>query len=927
MRPNPACVPVCLVVCLLGAMAVSSPAQTTPQNRIMQAIDGREMVSLPGNVHPMARPEFDQGRLNALTPLQAVTLNFKLSASQQADLEQLMAEQQDPASPNYHKWLAPEQYAARFGMSQSDLDQVTTWVQAQGFTNIQTSRGHNRVSFDGTVARVEAAFHTEMHNYAVNGETHFANANEPSLPSAFADSVLGFRHLDNFSPRSRARRIPAPHFTSSQSGNHFLTPGDVVTIYDIGPLYTAGIDGTGITIAVLGQTVINVSDINTFRTLSGLPANPPVIRQAPLTTNPTTCTSDLDEASLDVEWSGGVAKGATILYDFAGVGDGKTCAPSSRIFNVFDALFDVIDNNLAAVISISYGDCEVNIGPSSASMLRAEIQRGISQGQTLTASSGDSGAADCESATATTATHGLAVDLPGAIPEVTSVGGTEFTGDNTTGADPPYWAAASGTDNISSALAYIPEMAWNDSPVTGTGVTLSTTLSATGGGASTFYAKTDAPWQTTLTPADGHRDVPDVSLPASPNHDGFLVCSQGSCVNGFRLANGNLNVFGGTSVSSQAFGGVLALINQATKSTKGLGNANQELYALGGTAAFHDITTGNNKVPCTSGSPNCPTSGALQIGFSAGTGYDLVTGLGSVDVNALTRAWPGFNLTPTATTTTVTSSSLSAAAGANVTFTATVTSAASGGPNITGTVQFSIDGSNAGSPVPVAFSSGQGFVATFSTSTLATGTHTVAAVYAGASPNYAGSTSASITETIAGFTVAGSNITIATPGISGTSTVTVTPGGGFTGMVNLTCTPPAASSEITCSFGSATSVNITSSASASATLTISTTAAHAKSTTSADARPGSHGRLGWFTASAGAFFAGIFAIGVPSCRRRWIALFGLMLCVFLAVGVGCGGGSTSTITDPGTAAGSYTVVVTATSGGISQTANVMVTVQ
>src|ERR1700690_1601041 len=222
MRRNPACLPVCLMMILLLGTAAVSPAQP-PQNRIVQASDGRQMASLRGNVHPMARPEFDQGRLNALTPLQGVTLNFKLSASQQADLDQLMAEQQDPASPNYDEWLTPEQYAARFGMSQTDLEQVVTWLQAQGFTNIRISRSHTRVSFNGTVARVEAAFHTEIHNYAVNGETHFANASEPSLPAAFADSVSGFRHLDNFRLKPRLRRLPA-HFTSSQSGHPFLTP-------------------------------------------------------------------------------------------------------------------------------------------------------------------------------------------------------------------------------------------------------------------------------------------------------------------------------------------------------------------------------------------------------------------------------------------------------------------------------------------------------------------------------------------------------------------------------------------------------------------------------------------------------------------------------------------------------------------------------
>ncbi len=483
MRRKPVSVLVCLA-CLLWALAAISPAQTTaPQDRILQAIDGRQMSALRGNIHPLARPEFDQGRMNALMPLQGVTLNFKLSASQQADLEELMVELQDPASPSYHKWLTPEQYAARFGMSQDDLDQVTTWLQAQGFTDIHISNSRTRMSFNGTVARVEAAFRTEMHDYAVNGETHYANASEPSLPSAFSGTVMGFRHLDNFRPKPRVRR-PNAHFTSSVSGSHFLTPGDVATIYDITPLYAAGIDGTGITIAVIGQTFINVADANTFRINAGLSVNPPQLFLAPNTGASTTFASDLDEANLDVEWAGGIAKNATILFDYAGASG-----------NVFDALQDAIDFNRTAVISISYGNCEANIGaPSVLQSFRTLIQQGVVQGQTLSAAAGDSGAADCEAATSTVATTGLAVDFPGVIPEVTSVGGSEFNGDNTLGADAPYWAAASGSDNISSALTYIPEMAWNDSPVTGAGTTLATTLSATGGGASTVFTK--PAWQT-----------------------------------------------------------------------------------------------------------------------------------------------------------------------------------------------------------------------------------------------------------------------------------------------------------------------------------------------------------------------------------------------------------------------------------------------
>ena len=368
----------------------------------------------------------------------------------------MIAEQQDASSPNYHQWLTPEQYAARFGMSQNDLDRVTTWLEAQGFSGIQVSRSATRVAFDGTAAQVEAAFRTEIHSYLVNGETHFANALEPSVPAAFASTVLGFRRLDNFRPRPRVR--PTAHFTSSVSGSHFMTPGDFATIYDLTPLYNLGLDGTGITIAVMGQTLIPLTDDAAFRSAAGLSAKAPTLFLTPNTGTSMTSTNDLNEANLDVEWSGGVAKGATVLYDYAG-----------STGSVFDALTDAIDNNRAPVIGISYGNCEANIGTpplTVAQSLRTLVQQGVSQGQTVSAASGDDGAADCEPSPSdpknTSATTGLAVDVPGAIPEVTSVGGSEFMGDPASLTATQYWGATAGTDDISSALSYIPEMAWND---------------------------------------------------------------------------------------------------------------------------------------------------------------------------------------------------------------------------------------------------------------------------------------------------------------------------------------------------------------------------------------------------------------------------------------------------------------------------------
>jgi subtilase family serine protease len=904
-------VPSCLLMCLLlSVTAAVSYAQAPPPDRILETIDQGQMTALPGNVHPWARAQFDQGRVDPGMEMQGVTISFKLSPAQQAALDQLIAEQQDVSSPNYHQWLTPEQYAARFGMSQNDLNRVTAWLESQGFSRVQVSRSATRVAFDGTAAQVEAAFRTEIHGYLVNGETHFANALEPSVPAAFASTVLGFRRLDNFRPRPRAR--PIAHFTSSVSGNHFMTPGDFATIYDLTPLYNQGLDGTGITIAVMGQTAIDLTDDAAFRSAAGLTAKAPTLFLTPNTGTSATSTDDLNEANLDVEWSGGVAKNATVLFDYAG-----------STGSVFDALNDAIDNNRAPVIGISYGNCEANIGTpplTVAQSLRTLVQQAVSQGQTVSAASGDDGATDCEPSPSdpnnTSATTGLAVDVPGAIPEVTSVGGSEFMGDPTSLTATQYWGATPGTDDVSSALSYIPEMAWNDTVA-------DAELSAGGGGLSTFFAK--PAWQTALTPVDGQRDVPDIALNASNAHDPYLVCAQGSCVVGFReSAGGNLNPFGGTSVSAQVFAGILAILNQATNS-KGLGNANIELYALAASspAAFHDITTGNNMVPCTSGSVDCP-SGTTEIGYSAKAGYDLATGLGSLDVATLARAWPGF--VGAGTTTVTTSSNLTAALGASVTFTATVTPTLANGPAATGTVQFVVDGTNVGSAAAIANGT-----ATYSTTTLSLGAHSVLAIYSG-DTNYSTSTSAAITETIVnGFAVSGAAVTISAPGGTGTSTLTVVPGTGFTGMVSLTCAPPAGV-EITCSFGSTTPVTISGTSSGTATMTVTTTAPHAlaRSSPTADARP--RGRMGWMAGSGGALFAGFFMIGLPSRRRRWMAIVGLLFSVCLAVGVGCGGGSSSgggggAQTDPGTPANSYTVVVTGTSGGITTTANVAVTVQ
>ena len=623
-------------------IALSAFSQAKVSNRITQAIDDRETTQLRGSVHPLLQHAADQGRMDGGIQLDSVSLTFKRTAAQDAAVEKLLAGQQDPKSPNYHKWLTPEQYAGRFGVSTADLNKVVSWLQSEGFTVNRVARGRTQVWFTGSVSQIETVFRTEMHRYTVNGEAHFANAIEPAVPAALAEVVLGVHGLSNFRPRARAhiRRLSPEevkaNYTNSQ-GLHFLAPDDFATIYDVKALYTAGFDGTGVRIAVAGQSAINTTDISAFRTAAHLPALTSSNFTTTLVPNSgtsTVVTGDVGESSLDLEWAEAVAKGASETFVYVG---------NSQTTSVFDAFLFAIDNITAPVISMSYGNCEQNLPSSFLTMVQQETQRANLQGQTISAASGDFGAADCDNSSGLPAQGGIGVDIPGALPYVTSVGGTSFSGDLSNAGT--YWGPTNNGNN-GSALQYIPETTWNNT-------TSLNALSATGGGASTLFSKPS--WQTgTGVPNDGQRAVPDIALAADPDHDGYLLCAtdsgatppQGPCVSGgFGDSGGFLNVAGGTSFGAPTFSGIVAILNQKTGSKQG--NVNPTLYALAAStpSAFHDITSGNNIVPCGTGTKDCPTTGALQYGFTAGAGYDQVTGLGTIDANVLLNNWSSGNPT------------------------------------------------------------------------------------------------------------------------------------------------------------------------------------------------------------------------------------------------------------------------------------------
>ncbi len=251
--------------------SVSSPAA-----RISAEITDSQRTQLPNSRHPLAQSKYDSGRLAASTKLQGISIYFNRTPSQEADLKLLMAAQQDPASPLYHQWLTPEQYASRFGMADSDIAKVQSWLEQQGFSVDSVNRSQNAIHFSGTARQVEAAFATEMHTYNIPTATgiqkHFAPSTALSVPSALAGVVERPQpeRLPAEIIRARWVRSAKPNFTSSVSGDVFFAPGDIATIYDIQSVYQSGNTGSGQSIAIVGQSSVALSDIESFQTASGL---------------------------------------------------------------------------------------------------------------------------------------------------------------------------------------------------------------------------------------------------------------------------------------------------------------------------------------------------------------------------------------------------------------------------------------------------------------------------------------------------------------------------------------------------------------------------------------------------------------------------------------------------------------------------------
>ena len=745
---------------LFTIFSLSATAQTKQAAaRITQAVDEANLVTIRGSVNPLARAGFDQGLVADSRPMNHMLLVLQRSPQQETALRNLIDSQQVKNSSNYHAWLTPQQFGQQFGVADADIQKVADWLAQKGFTEIKASNGSMFIEFSGTAGLVRSAFHTEIHNVIVNGQLHFANLSDPQIPAALAPVVArihslhdfrlkSYMHLSNKLQQLKAEgKLTKPGFGTG-TGLFAVGPGDLATIYNIPATVAGSPAGQGQTIAIVARSNITISDITQFGSAFGIPSlanfsTSNVIVNGP---DPGIVPGDDGEATLDVDMVGSTApnanillvvNGGTITGNLAGLG----AEADDSTDGVDQSALYIVTNNLAPVMSQSFGGCEAGTDNVFASTL---WEQAAAQGISVFVSTGDSGSDSCDDGSQNS-TFGLSVSGSASTPFNIAVGGTDF---NDALNPTMFW---NDTAALATAKSYIPEIPWNDSCASSGSLTACSGLvpatdpnglDLTGGSGGQSNCATNngqfctggypkPSWQSAPgVPADSLRDIPDVSLFASvnsPSNHFYVFCladsgsqdpNQPCNLTGQPIIDGvpsyNLSGVGGTSASTPAWAGIMALVNQSEVAAgRGgrQGNANYVLYNLATTQAgnpacnstgaslpaasctFNDITTGNNSVQCVAGTPNCSNQTASGFGilvtpgapfaantpaFSATSGYDLATGLGTPNVSNLIANWGNVTTNFKAATPAITSpasGTVSITHGQSQAFTITVTGA------------------------------------------------------------------------------------------------------------------------------------------------------------------------------------------------------------------------------------------------------------
>ena len=700
----------CTTAIFLAIVLVSSSLSAFAQKgnpRLTQRIDEARRITLSGNTRPEANAANDRGAVAGQFPLEHMQLQLQRSPEQEKALEQFIAQLHDRNSPNFHQWLKAEEFGASYGLASADVSTITGWLESHGFVVNLVYASRMVVDFSGTAAQVREAFHTEIHHLEVNGKGHIANMSDPQIPAALAPAVTGIFSLHDFRPRPLHRSRVG--YTTA-SGNYLLVPADLATIYNFNPMFAAGYSGQGQTIVVVEDgNVYNPNDWTTFRNTFGLTAAYPqgsFTQVHPASSGANNCSNPgvingVDgEATLDVEWSSAAAPSAAIEL--------ASCADSQTTTGFFIALQNLLNasGTPPAIVSVSYGDSESDIGAAANAAVNTMYQQAVAEGVSVFVASGDQ-LADVTDYGASYASHGINVNGWGSTPYNVSVGGTDF-GDTYAGTNSTYWNATNLT-NDGSALSYIPEIPWNSSCASvllATHHGFSTTYGSNGfcnsalgekdflvlgggsggpsacatgspstkgivGGTCAGYPK--PAWQSVFgNPNDGVRDLPDVSLFAANGSWGHYYAYCDTNPQGGASCNGTPDTWsgaGGTSFASPIMAGVQALINQYTGSRWGNPNptyyslANAEYGASGSTSCnssngnqigssciFYDVTQGDNDGPCT-GTHNCylpsgtygvlsTSNASYQPAYGTAPGWDFATGIGTINVYNLVKAFP-----------------------------------------------------------------------------------------------------------------------------------------------------------------------------------------------------------------------------------------------------------------------------------------------